>query len=98
MVQPQTDNTGEGGPCPAGSFCEEGSNSPVPCPAGKLTKTTGQVIFSLDEIRRNCGKCRDMFVCFNVCMFVYLYYCMCFFVCFVCMFVKSLNTSIKIAL
>ena len=42
-VAPEADFTGEGGPCPAGSYCEEGSASPTPCPAGTYTDDTGQV-------------------------------------------------------
>ena len=42
-MQPQADFTGEGGECPAGSYCEEGSASPTPCDAGSYTDSGGQV-------------------------------------------------------
>lgn len=48
------DSPNIGGPCPTNHYCEEGTSSPLPCPAGTYNNLTGQSV---------CFPCPEGYFC-----------------------------------
>ena len=54
MAEPTGNHTGEGGICPTGYYCPEGSIIPLGCPAGYYTELDNQA---------ECTECPEGYYC-----------------------------------